>query len=145
MASATNEADALESAVMNEEASEARVRRAVRRSYTDEQRLNVVTECLKRGASVSGVSLRHGINANVVRKWIIRHRAGSLVKSSAMLPVVIRSEREESAITRPVGRPSDVLDDASEVRIEFGEIRIVANGAVHADVLSTAIRAVMGR
>ena len=130
---------------MTEDTSEVRVRRAPRRSFTDEQRLKVVAECLKRGASVSGVSLRHGLNANVVRKWIIRYRAGSLVKSSTMLPVVIRPEGEEIAIPRPVARANRVVHETSQVRIELGEVRIIASGAVHAEVLSAAIRAVMGR
>ena len=120
--------------------------RTPRRSYSDEQRVKVVTECRRRGASISAVALRHGINANVVRKWINRHRDGTLVKPSAMLPVVIGPASTQVAMPRTAQRRfKAVAGDASEVRIEFGDIRIVASGAIGAELLSAAIRAVMGR
>ncbi len=75
----------MKSEPLADEVTTTRAKRALRRSFTDEQRLKVVTDCLEPGASVSGVSLRYGINANVVRKWIIRHRMGGLVKASTTL------------------------------------------------------------
>ncbi|MDF5910288.1 transposase [Pseudomonas aeruginosa] len=34
----------------------------------------VVQECLQPGATVSSVAISHGINANVIRKWLTLYR-----------------------------------------------------------------------
>ncbi|KSD92075.1 hypothetical protein AO906_14350 [Pseudomonas aeruginosa] len=49
-----------------------------RRSYPKSFKAQVVEECTQPGASVAGVALSHGLNANLVHKWIIPHRAGKL-------------------------------------------------------------------
>ena len=45
--------------------------RRVRRRHSPEFKARVVDACQVRGASVAGVALAHGVNANLVRKWII--------------------------------------------------------------------------
>ncbi|MGG6262773.1 transposase [Stutzerimonas stutzeri] len=40
-----------------------------RSSYPKPFKVQVVQECLQPGATVSSVAIRHGINANVIRKW----------------------------------------------------------------------------
>lgn len=47
----------------------------------------VVQECLQPGASVASVALSHGINANVVRKWLPLYRDHQLTDLPAFLPV----------------------------------------------------------
>ena len=52
---------------------------------------------MKPGVSVAGVALAHGINANLVRRWIVRQQR-ELVDHSAkpqavMLPVTINAQR----------------------------------------------------
>jgi len=39
-------------------------------SYSNSFKAQVVQECLQPGVSMASVVLRHGINANLVRKWI---------------------------------------------------------------------------
>ncbi|WP_390959870.1 transposase [Pseudomonas moorei] len=41
-----------------------------RHSYPKPFKAQVVQECLHAGASIASVALSHGINANLVRKWI---------------------------------------------------------------------------
>lgn len=41
-----------------------------RSSYPKPFKVQVVQECLQPGATVSSVAIRHGINANVIRKWL---------------------------------------------------------------------------
>lgn len=41
-----------------------------RSSYSQSFKAQVVQECLRPGISIASVALRHGINANLVRKWI---------------------------------------------------------------------------
>ena len=48
----------------------------IKRRHSDEFKARVVAACEGRGASVAGVSMAHGVNANLVRKWIIKKRRG---------------------------------------------------------------------
>ncbi|WP_342650949.1 transposase [Pseudomonas sp. REB1044] len=45
-----------------------------RRSYPKQFKAQVVQECLQLGATVSSVAISHGINANVIRKWLPFYR-----------------------------------------------------------------------
>ncbi|MBF3109352.1 transposase, partial [Pseudomonas aeruginosa] len=40
-----------------------------RRSYPKSFKAQIVEECTQPGASVAGVALSHGLNANLVHKW----------------------------------------------------------------------------
>jgi len=40
-----------------------------RRRHSDELKAKVLAACNEPGASISGVALAHGLNANLVRKW----------------------------------------------------------------------------
>ena len=62
--------------------------RTGRRSYTPEYKRGVVEQCAKSGVSVAGVALAHGINANLLRRWIVRQRR-ALVGTSAESPAVL--------------------------------------------------------
>jgi transposase len=62
-------------------------KRITRRTYSRQFKREVVAQCLTPGTSVSAVALSHGINANVIRKWLPQ---GDLrVATAAMLPVTI--------------------------------------------------------
>jgi len=50
---------------------------AGRRWYTKAFKAQVVAACRQPGASVARVSLEHGLNANLVRKWL-RRAAGAV-------------------------------------------------------------------
>jgi transposase len=52
-------------------------RKLPRRRHSKELKEQVLAECAQPGASVAGVALAHGINANVVHKWR-RQAAGEL-------------------------------------------------------------------
>lgn len=51
---------------------------APRRSWSVEERRRIVGEALAPGASVAEVARRHGLNANLIFKWIRRSREGWL-------------------------------------------------------------------
>jgi len=44
--------------------------RSSRRVYSPEFKAQVLAECRQTGASVSAVAIAHGLNTNVVRKWL---------------------------------------------------------------------------
>ncbi|HQS33527.1 MAG: hypothetical protein B7X59_08815 [Polaromonas sp. 39-63-203] len=61
--------------IMHTMASEALAPIPKRRLYSPELKRQVVAETQVYGASVAGVALSHGINANIVHRWL-RERAG---------------------------------------------------------------------
>jgi transposase len=81
---------------------ERRVGRDGRRRYDPASKDRLVAACLEPGASVSRLGLEHGVNANLLRKWIKkRAEAQSLPPTSppAFIPVQI-----ESAAARALSR-----------------------------------------
>jgi transposase len=60
-----------------------------RRRYDPEAKRELVEACLQPGVSVAGMALEHGINANLLRKWIDDYRgaaASATVAPPASLP-----------------------------------------------------------
>lgn len=55
---------------MHTMANEAIAQRPKRRYYNPELKTQVVAQCQVSGASVAGVALAHGINANIVHRWL---------------------------------------------------------------------------
>jgi transposase len=64
-----------------------------RHSYPKSFKAQVVQECLQPGASIASVALGHGINANLVRKWIPLHRDMGAINLPASIPFDVRAER----------------------------------------------------
>ena len=46
-----------------------------RRFYSPELKAQVVKQCRANGASIAAVALAHGINANIVHRWLREHAA----------------------------------------------------------------------
>ena len=68
--------------IMHTMASEANASRPQRRFYSPELKGQVRQECRQSGASVAGVALSHGINANIVHRWLREHSQTALVLQS---------------------------------------------------------------
>jgi len=60
-----------------------------RRRYDPDWKQRLVVACLQPGASVSRLALEHGVNANLVRKWIKNARQAPVSSTSAFIPVQI--------------------------------------------------------
>lgn len=71
-----------------------------RSSYPKPFKAQVVQECLQPGASISSVAISHGINANVIRKWLPLYRDQSAAVLPAFVPLRAAPKRpaEASAI-----------------------------------------------
>jgi len=114
-----------------------RVNRTGRRTYSREYKLEVVEECSVPGASVAAVALSHRINANLVRRWIVRDRKGRLVRapSATLLPVALSapSARIEEGPPRARLAGAGVID----IELEGGRVRV--RGAVDAQALRTVL------
>jgi transposase len=94
--------------IMHTMASEAHANRPKRRVYSTETKSQVAQECRQRGASIAGVALSHGINANIVHRWLREHSQTALVvKSQAFVPVTL----DEPA-------PGSTPQSAPDIRVE---------------------------
>jgi transposase len=77
-------------------ASEARTPK--RRYYSPELKLQVVRACARADASIAGVAMQHGVNANIVHRWLREHSQGTLVAQPlAFVPVTLESSTEVAA------------------------------------------------
>ena len=48
----------------------------IRRKHSAELKARVLSECREPGASIAAVALAHGLNANLVRKWLVGRGLG---------------------------------------------------------------------
>ncbi|WP_231994294.1 IS66-like element accessory protein TnpA [Pseudomonas syringae group genomosp. 3] len=62
-----------------------------RTSYPKPFKAQIVQECLQPGMSMASVALRHGINANLVRKWIPLYRDCEAATLPAFVPIKLPS------------------------------------------------------
>ena len=76
--------------------------RKTRRTYPREFKATIVSECLKGERSVASIALEHGVNANLIHKWI-------------------RHTREECSAPKmlPVSAPTMEVPQADDARIEL--------------------------
>lgn len=58
-------------------------RRDGRRRYDRQSKQALVKACLQPGVSLAGMALKHGVNANLLRKWVVRYQ---LVNDAAAVP-----------------------------------------------------------
>ncbi|TXI97425.1 MAG: transposase [Aquabacterium sp.] len=74
-----------------------------RRTYSKQFKAEVAAQCLMPGASVSAVALSHGINANVIRKWLPPGPA-PMARAPVLLPVMIEPDAPpaQAAATLPI-------------------------------------------
>ena len=112
-----------------------RVARNGRRFFSDEHKRTVVERCLAPGASVSAVSLAHGFNTNLVRKWIRAYQAEQAAGAGKLIPVTVREAREISPSQRPRAKPAAAQAAASapatgSIEIELGAAKLVVRGMV---------------
>jgi transposase len=88
-------------------------RRPLRRSYSLPLKLEVVGQCQQPGASIAAIALAHGINANIVHRWLREHARGQLavaaVRDSGFVPV-----RLEAPPHAAPGRPAE-----ADIRVEI--------------------------
>ena len=75
----------------------ARISMRQRSSYPKPFKAQVVQECLQPGATVSSVAISHGINANVIRKWLPLYRDQLPAALPAFVPLRATPKRTTEA------------------------------------------------
>ncbi len=97
--------------IMHTIASKARTKDPKRRFYSSELKLQVVAQCGQPRASIAAVALNHGINANIVHRWLREHAQGTLARpTQAFLPVALHEVAHQQAAVAPVS--------PAEIRVE---------------------------
>jgi transposase len=118
-------------------------RRDGRCKYDKSAKRELVRRCLEPGVSLAGLALAHGLNANLLRKWVdalggrVRpRRARSLsVPQAALLPVKV-NEPVRSDTALPV-------EGYVEIVLASGTIRV--HGRIEAQLLRTVLDCVASR
>jgi transposase len=121
-----------------------------RRYFDADHKRYVVEQCLAPGASVASVSLAHGFNANLVRKWIRTHQAAQAEAMSRqhLIPVSVIGVDEPSASSsrKSTKRQRTQTDRAPRDRPTAGLIEIQLEHAIvrlHGIVEATTLRTVL--
>ncbi len=113
-----------------------RVNRTGRRTYTRAYKRDVVKECSGSGVSVAAIALAHGINANLVRRWMVREQRRASVAVATpervMLPVTFEGSTEES-LASASGKRTHA--EGAAIEIEFCGARIYLHDGVDAKML----------
>ena len=75
-----------------------------RRTRSFDERKRIVEEALAPGVSVAAVARRHGLNANLVFKWIRRSREGGAIGGASLRRTSLSWSRHRRGMDRPLSR-----------------------------------------
>jgi transposase len=127
-----------------------RVNRTGRRTYSPEYKLEIVDECSVPGVSVAAVALAHRMNANLVRRWIVQHRKGCLVRAPNTTPTLLPVSLSASSALAPLARAElassalkPITPGVIEIELEAAHVRV--RGAVDATALRTVLEVLATR
>lgn len=84
-----------------------------RRRHSAELKTKVLAACNEPGASIAAVALSHGLNANLVRKWLVGR---GLKRTGLPAPVAVKAS---AAATTPPSAASLLVADAQFLPIEL--------------------------
>jgi len=113
-----------------------RVNRTGRRTYAQAYKRDVVKQCSVPGISVAAIALAHGINANLVRRWMVHEQRRASVAVATpervMLPVTVDVATQDSLASAPGKRTHS---GRAAIEIEFCGARIYLHDGVDAKML----------
>lgn len=96
------------------------------RTYTPQYKAELVAACLQPGASIAALALQHGMNTNVLHRWLKEHRqghhrltggdeVGAPVPPPAFIPVTFDSE----STAHVAGNEQSASSTPSDIRIDI--------------------------
>ncbi len=125
-------------------ASEVPAPRPKRRFYSLQLKAQVTQECGRSGASVAGMALAHGINANIVHRWLRESARDTLAAAApAFVAVTLDEPAPAPAVLAPDTKALAEPDIPVEVRRANASIVVkwpLAGGASCAAWLSQWLR-----
>ena len=116
------------------------VRSNGKRVYADEFKAELVRQCLVPGTSVAATGMTHGVNANLLRRWIVLHGASDRAaeQAPALLPVTLQA-------SSPASTPAPPCAPSEPSIIEIYGARVRLHGQVDAQRLGIALDALAQR
>jgi transposase len=120
-----------------------RTRRLHDRAFKGE----LIAQSLVPGASVAGIAMKGGINANLLFKWRrehVRAMAASAPTAATLLPVCVIPETASPPTVQPTVRVGTGINRSSPpgvIEIEIAGAQLRLRGAVDETALSTVLRA----
>ncbi len=112
-----------------------------RRTYSGKAKRMLVELCKAPGVSVAGLALAHGVNANLLRRWIVRY-------GGAAAPEANRGTERPVAL-RPVkiveASPPTAVTTGGCIELTFRSATIRIMGAVDAQALATVLDCLAAR
>ena len=111
---------------------------ASRRTHTPEFKRRAVEASNQPGASIAGVAMACGINANQLHKWRQQFQdSGLILAESQILPVTLIHD------TEPLGTRQTTPEGS--IDIQLPKARLLVRGQVDLDVLQTVLVALRSR
>ncbi len=120
-----------------------RSRRQHERAFKDE----LIAQSLVPGASVAGIAMKGGINANLLFKWRrehVRAMAASAPTTATLLPVCVMPETASASTAQPTASGDTAINRSSRpgvIEVEIAGAHLRLRGAVDETVLSSVLRA----
>ncbi len=120
------------------------IQRDGRRRYDKESKLALARACLQPGISLAAMALKHGINANLLRKWVANCQLGSNVARptlpladsvDAFVPVLLSNGRtgrigQDMPMSMPIGPAVGAAASGATVSLPPTRLRAqLPNGA----------------
>ena len=117
--------------------------RAPKTFYEPSFKARVVAECSRAGSSIAGVALDHGLNANMVHRWLDEYEAGMgwakrVVREAQFVAIPIASSAVMHAPAASHALPSGFI----EIEVTRGKSRIAIKWPVDA---ASACAAMLGQ
>ena len=100
--------------------------RAPKTFYEPSLKARVVAECSRAGSSIAGIALNHGLNANMVHRWLDEYEAGigwakHIGRQAQFVPIAM----EPSAVMQEPAAASHALPSGFiEIEVTRGKSRI---------------------
>lgn len=109
---------------------ETRILNLPRRRYSAEFKQEVVNACCKPNVSIARMALHHGLNVNLLRRWVVEHGVTPATRKARQGGNAARSGGSEFVPVHVSANPAP----AADIRIEMrrGNATVVVNWPVDA-------------
>jgi transposase len=95
------------------------ITRRRRRQHSAEFKAKVVSACRKPGVSIAAVALANGLNANLLRRWVVAEERSPTAKPIEAVSAVPARASVESRTFIPIQVESSAVTAAREITIEL--------------------------
>ena len=114
-----------------------------RSMYHAEAKRELVRRCLQPGVSLAATAVAHGINPNVLRKWVVLQTGGPRSRAAKLLAVTALPSPPAEAVRTSLAPTASPGQWQLELVVPGGKIRI--RGRIDAESLRTVLDCLAGR